>query len=281
MKCEARRCSHTTAGIFVLFLAVVLPLRAQEGIGDSTSVPFTALFYHLDRHFLGTFTDDYGLRHAAAIAGSYGIVRGGWDWQWLKFSASHQAIPNAGFVSVGIGGTAPIILPLGAYAYGLLKGNRDLQVTGLALGQSAILAVTISSALKAITGRRPPGERHFDQNASNYSTDFKFGFLNRGAFNGWPSSHTMNAFAMATTLSELYPENTTIQIVSLTYASLIGLGVSTNIHWFSDAFAGALMGYSIGKVVGTGFRQLLQRSDTGSPLGLSLTGNGVTLSYRF
>ncbi len=281
MMCGPSRGRRSMAGMLVFFVAAVLPLKAQEGIGDSSSVPFTALFYHLDSHFFGTFTDDYGLRHVAAIAGSYGIVRAGWDWQWLKYSASHQAIPNAGFVSVSVGGTAPIILPLGTYAYGLLKGNRNLQIAGLALGQSAILSVAISSAIKAITGRRPPGERHFDQNAADYSADFKFGFLNRGAFNGWPSSHTMNAFAMATTLSELYPENTTIQIVSLTYASLIGLGVSTNIHWFSDAFAGALMGYSIGKVVGIGFRQLMYPKEPGSPLGLSFSGSGMTLTYRF
>lgn len=62
---------------------------------------------------------------------------------------------------------------------------------------------------------------------------------------------------MAVMLIKLYPENATIRVDGLAYASLIGLGVSTNIHWLSDAFAGALIGYAIGETVGRTFKTLM------------------------
>jgi hypothetical protein len=59
---------------------------------------------------------------------------------------------------------------------------------------------------------------------------------------------------------------TAILICSFTYAFLIGLGVSTNIHWFSDAVASAFIGYAIGKTVGTGFRNLIAVSQKIRPV---------------
>lgn len=116
---------------------------------------------------------------------------------------------------------------------------------------------------------------------NDYSGDFRFGLLRGGIYEGWPSSHTATAFAMATTLMELYPENTTIKYCGWVYASLIGLGVSTNIHWFSDAVAGALIGYAIGTVVGNDFRNLLNHTDTDKPYGFYITPTGFLFAYHF
>jgi len=38
---------------------------------------------------------------------------------------------------------------------------------------------------------------------------------------------------------------------------LIGVGVSTNIHWLSDVVADILIGHAIGKIVENDFRSLL------------------------
>ncbi len=111
--------------------------------------------------------------------------------------------------------------------------------------------------------------------------DFRFGFLKGGANNGWPSSHTTAAFAMATTLAELYPDNMTVKICAFTYASLIGIGVSTNIHWASDAFAGALIGYAIGKTVGASFRNLMNNSGQKQSYSFYITPTGAVFDYRF
>lgn len=257
--------------------SILTSTRAQSK--DSTSVPITKLFYHIDKHFVGSFTYNDGLNHILAAGLSFGIIKSGLDWKVNRAAYNNKSIANAGFPSVTAGGFVPIALPLGLLAYGKIEKNGDIQNTALALGQAAIISVVMSSAYKAITGRRPPGILHGGSGDSNdYSGDFKFGFMNRGVYNGWPSSHTMNAFAMAATLSELYPNETTLKTVAFTYASLIGLGVSVNIHWFSDAVAGAFIGYSIGKVVGADFAE---KASPTQPIGIQLTPAGISITYNF
>jgi PAP2 superfamily. len=266
--------------LFCLFLFVPLCGYSQDEVKTASSVPLTDLFYHMDAHLLGSFTQNYGINHLLAASMTYGLVKGGIDWKWNNF-ANDKGISRIGFASVEVGGLAPILIPLALYGYGRSAQNEKLQVTALALGQAAILSVGISSAYKALTGRRPPDDRDVIRGKTDYSGDFKFGFLNRGAYDGWPSSHTMTAFAMATTLIELYPDNKTIEVASLAYASLIGVGVSTNIHWFSDAVGGALIGYSIGKTVGSGFNELSATDNEHQSFRLYIIPGGLGIAYRF
>lgn len=86
---------------------------------------------------------------------------------------------------------------------------------------------------------------------------------------------------MVTALMELYPQNIAIKIGGLTYASLIGLGVSTNIHWLSDAVAGAFIGYAIGSTVGVGYRNLLNHTQEEQSYGFYITPAGVSFIYQF
>ena len=76
---------------------------------------------------------------------------------------------------------------------------------------------------------------------------------------GWPSGHTANAFSAAATIAELYKDNRIAVTGSYIYAAAIGLGVSVNVHWASEVFAGALIGWAIGKTVGKSFARLLKR----------------------
>jgi membrane-associated phospholipid phosphatase len=262
----------------VLILLFSVKVFTQESIDKNTRLPFYRVFYKIDNNFLGSFTTNYGLNYALAAASSYGLVKGGIDWKWYHFSNDHQWVSKAGFVSVSAGGLVPLAVPLGLYFYGRSDNNPDLQITGLALGQAAILGLAISSGIKVFTGRVPPD---FPERKNDYSGDFRFGFLRGGAFEGWPSSHTTIAFAMATTLYELYPDNTTIKVCSFAYASLIGLGVSTNIHWFSDAVAGAFIGYAIGKTVGTSFRNLRDNNGKTQAYEFNITPAGVSFTYNF
>jgi membrane-associated phospholipid phosphatase len=223
--------------LFFSFLVAILctETSAQNIKSDTSLIPITRVFYGMDRHALGSFEYNYGLNYIVAGMGTYGIVKSGFDWRWYRNSQENSWIPNAGFVAVGIGPLASVAVPLGLYLYGRSNEDARLQITGLAMGQAAILGALISSGFKAFTGRVPPNEH---KNLNDYSQEFRFGFLRGGVYQGWPSSHTTTAFAMAVTLIKLYPDNSTIRIGGLTYASLIGLGVSTNIHWFSDAVAG-------------------------------------------
>ena len=72
-------------------------------------------------------------------------------------------------------------------------------------------------------------------------------------FWGWPSSHTTIAFAVAVTLFVLYRKNPLVKYPALLVALYIGVGVSTNIHWFSEFVAGAIIGSVIGSVVGNAY----------------------------
>lgn len=264
--------------LIFLIVSIHQTAAASEGGEDSVLVPVTTVFDGIGRNTLGSFEYNYGLNYFVAAAGTYGIVESGFDWRWYRNAQDHPWIPNAGFVAVGVGPLVSFFAPLGLYLYGRSKEDDELQMTGLALGQAAILGVVVSSAMKAFTGRVAPDEHN---NLIDNSREFRFGFLRGGIFHGWPSSHTCTAFAMAVTLTRLYPDNSTIKIASLTYASLIGLGVSTNIHWFSEAFAGALVGYAIGASVGDGFWNLMRGESKNHSCNIHITPAGVGLTYRF
>lgn len=265
----------------VLLVSIGVIAHAQSDITESKSVPLSSLFYNLDRHVVGTFTHNYGINHLLAVSATYGIVQSGLDWKLHTLARKNRAIAYAGFSSVIVGGLTPFAVPLGMYLSGRSQSNHDLQLAGIALGQAALISLIVSSSYKTISGRRPPEILEESSTEYDFSKDFKFGFMNRGVFDGWPSGHTMAAFAMATTLIELYPKNESLKFYALLYASLVGMGVSVNIHWFSDAVAGALIGYSIGKTVGRGFRKLRNQSEEDAPYNITITPGGITISYRF
>jgi membrane-associated phospholipid phosphatase len=252
--------------------------NGQNPARDTSLIPVTRVFSGIDRNAVASFEYNYGMNYVVAGAATYGIVKSGFDWSWYRNAQEHSWISNAGFVAVGVGPLASVAVPLGLYLCGRSNEDAKLQMTGLALGQAAILAAVISSTFKAFTGRVPPDQ---DKNLNDYSGEFRFGFLRGGVYEGWPSSHTTTAFAMAVTLIKLYPDNGTIRIGGLTYASLIGLGVSMNIHWFSDAVAGALIGWAIGESVGDGFGNLMRRSSVEQSYGFYISPTRLGFAYRF
>jgi membrane-associated phospholipid phosphatase len=233
--------------IFPLFLST--PCHSQDSLRVSR-VPLSNLVRDAGGNSVRSLTYHYGLNYAAAGLLTYGMVESGLDWDWYRLSTDNAWIGNTGFASVFAGGLVPISVPLGLFLYGRFSDRLELQVTGLALGQAALLGLAISSGIKVFTGRIPPDD---PGNRNDYSGKFQFGFWRAGAFDGWPSSHTAIAFAMSETAIRLYPDNMALKAGALTYAALIGLGVSTNIHWLSDAVAGAFIGYAIGHAVGTDF----------------------------
>jgi membrane-associated phospholipid phosphatase len=266
-------------GILLSCIAPVLLLGfTDESTPDTNLIPVTTVFYGLGRHMAGSLYYNYGLNYIVGIAATYGMVQGGVDWSWHRNAADHPWIPSTGRIAVTTGPIVSVAVPLGLYLYGRSERDIGFQITGLALGQAAINAAVITSILKAFTGR--PGPQH-NLGPNDYSTDFRFGFLRGGIYQGWPSSHTAAAFAMATTLIGLYPESTAIEIGGLTYAALIGIGVSTNIHWLSDVVAGGLIGYAIGTIVGNDFRNLLNHVQGEKPFGVHITPSGLLFTYNF
>jgi membrane-associated phospholipid phosphatase len=270
---------HIHYGLFVFFLLFSSISYSQDSVSNSKQVPVTKFFYKFEKNIVGSYKYNYGLNYLVAVAGTFSLVGSNIDWNWYRFSIqNNRMIYNIGYPSVYAGWIVPFAVPFGLYIYGRAEKNADIQITGLALGQAAIDGWLISTTMKVFTGRVPPTKLN---DADDIRGDFRFGFLKGGANNGWPSSHTTVAFAAATTLAELYPDNTTLKVCSFTYASLIGIGVSTNIHWFSDAFAGALIGYAIGKTVGYNYRQLMNNTDKPKAYSFNIIPGGAVFNYKF
>jgi membrane-associated phospholipid phosphatase len=267
------------ACFLILLFCCCLALFAQEAPETAetepaktfTPAPFSLLFHNIGWNTLHSFTFNYGQNFIISGLGTYALVHTGVDWDWNRMAVNNDVLPALGMPAGIIGFILPVGLPLGLYFYGRSAQNYDYQVAGLAMGQAAILAVGISTTLKAFTGRRPPGI--FDKDPGpDYSDDWDFGFMNREVFNGWPSSHTAVAFAMAAALTELYPDSWGLKIGAYSYAVFIGAGMSLMAHWMSESISGALIGYAIGKSVGAGFRGLMGSGTTvGRPGELALT----------
>ncbi|MDR1695695.1 MAG: phosphatase PAP2 family protein [Endomicrobium sp.] len=237
-----------------------------------------------------TFKDNYIWALAVPIAGTFIIVESELDWHYNRYLYRHPNVAEIGEPMVYIGYVSPFAAPVGAYLIGLAGGDRKLQYTGLALAQSLVLAMGTDALLKAFTGRASPGIIDFldhkrNDHASDFSDDWMFGIDKRGfAGAGWPSGHTMQAVAAAQTIAEIYHDNMTVKIAAYSYAALMGIGVSMNVHWASDVFAGALIGYFIGKTVGKSFRALIEKdgeTNSAKALNVSFSPNGVSVAVNF
>jgi membrane-associated phospholipid phosphatase len=265
--------------LFIIIALFPIIVYSQDSINNYKQIPVTKFFYKIDKNMVGSFTYNYGLNYLAAGAGTIGLMGTNVDWNWYKFSIqNNNKVFKLGYPAVYAGWVVPFAIPFTTYIWGRIDKNEKLQVAGLALGQAALDGWLISTTMKIFTGRVPPTNLN---DADDFRGDFRFGFLQGGANNGWPSSHTTAAFAMATTLAELYPDNITVKICAFTYASFIGIGVSTNIHWFSDAFAGALIGYAIGKSVGISYRNLIHNTGKLQAYNIYITPSGAIFDYKF
>jgi len=270
--------------IILLFL---IPF-CTAGLFAQEKVPFSTLFYRFGYNALGGVTYNYGQNYIISGLGTYALVKTGADWKWNRFAYGRPAMTYAGMPAGIVGFILPVALPLGMYLHGRATLDADEQVSALAMGQAAMLGVLITTTLKAFTGRRPPGLTVWDRdeesdNAEDYSDDFRFGFLRREVFNGWPSSHTAVAFAMAASLTTLYPDNTALKIGAYAYAGLIGFSMSLTVHWASESVSGMLIGYAIGKSVGLGFRGLMStapKSNSVAPRPF-VSGDAIGVAFRF
>lgn len=196
------------------------------------------------------FSGAYILWHLAAGAATAVLAWSGFDWAYFNFFRStflYQALFSAALAGFFV----PVVVPLGLLLFGLLRKSAAALRNGFALGQAALLGMLLSFFYKAFTGRVPPPFGSLPN--TDVSQVFRFGWLRGGVFWGWPSSHTTVAFAMAAALIALYPKRKAVIALSLIYAFYIGLGVSVNIHWFSDFVAGAVLGAVVGTVVGKSF----------------------------
>jgi len=200
--------------------------------------------------------------HLIAIVGTYALVVSGFDWKYYQFFEQHHLIFSFMSLATVFGFFVPFLVPLVLLLFG--RNNRTSKIAALAVIQAELLGTLASGFYKVFTGRVHPQlvePNFFDvgtivtNGIRDISHEFRFGFLRGGVIWGWPSTHTTVAFAMALVLMTLFTKNKTTRWI-LVYAFYIGLGVAMSIHWFSDFFAGAILGSLIGIIVGRSFREV-------------------------
>ncbi|MHA2168851.1 MAG: phosphatase PAP2 family protein [Candidatus Kariarchaeaceae archaeon] len=228
---------------------------------------------HLKTSFITTIRWPWLVFHLLSIFISILLVLGGIDWSFFLFYHGHKILQIALFPAVVIGGITPLIVPPIIYLYAKRENKPYLEPLAYALTQAAVVATIWIAIYKAITGRLQP--ELFEGFDEDYSNNFAFGFLRRGVFHGWPSTHTTVAWALAvvffyyrprtdllvTNTDDDFPKFLKYQKYSFIYAFYIGFGVSSNIHWLSDAVAGALIGFSVGMAVNRTFEQYWDKND--------------------
>jgi len=214
-------------------------------------------FSTLPRNFLASFTYKKLWLHLTAILFTYIIVAYGLDWWWYTHTqalgASMYFIP-----ALSLGFFLPMLFPLYVILKGLWKKSRALYLGGFGLLQASLLGVLVSWLYKAFTGRIPPTQASLL--AAAQSSGFQFGWLRGGVWWGWPSSHATVAFALSVAFATMYyKKHRTASLFMLVFALYIAVSVSTNVHWFSEAVAGILIGTAVGISVGTYWRRYINR----------------------
>ena len=243
--------------VFMVFLG--FSIFAEEN--DDVNPPSLLLIFHdIGWNTLNSFACNYGMNFIGAGLGTWAFIETDIDWKWRNNSYNNTWLSSLGRPGLYAGYVVPALAPILVYTFGRFTNDEKLQITGMALVQTFILTFAVQTPLKMVTGRALPGivtelDHTRDPRTENFSGEFDW--FNMNPVGGWPSGHTANAFAAAATISEIYPENIWLKVGMFSYAALIGFGVTTDVHWASEALAGALIGYAIGSTVGKSFKKLL------------------------
>jgi len=247
---------------FLLMIFLSSFIFAEE---DSEIIhpPLSLVFHNIGRNTLNSFTYNYGMNFVGAGLGTWALIETGIDWEWRNIAYNDTWLSNLGRPGLYVGYVLPALTPILTYASGRFANNERLQITGMALTQTLMLCLAIQTPLKMVTGRALPGivtELDHTRNPGTNNFSNNFNWINLNPIGGWPSGHTANAFAAAATISKIYYERKWLKVAVFSYAALIGFGTTLDVHWMSEAVAGALIGYAIGSSVGKSYKDLLENS---------------------
>jgi hypothetical protein len=243
----------------MFFIAVVrlsaafgTDLPSNDAQGNSVPTPFTHILGNTGDMFLGYNS----LFHIAGIAATFGIIKTDIDRRVHNHFASSKDRYAIFEPALYIGYIAPVVLGVTLFAEGWGSDDMTTYKAGCAVIQSTILAVSYSTVLKVFTGRPNPDGYEYSRE-TDQSHVFNWGFMRNGAHYGWPSGHMITSTAIISTLTSYY-ESPLVDIAGLLVWGYMSIGLTSHegntAHWFSDVVAGSLMGYAIGRTVGTDFR---------------------------
>lgn len=155
------------------------------------------------------------------------------DINLLRTINLHRNTNLDGFFRGVTNSAAPITygLPLVMLGVGLIKKDSVLKRNALYTGASVIATLGITTVVKHFVNRDRPfiTYAYIQKAASGESPSF-------------PSGHTSNAFAAATTISLIYPKWYVIAPAYLWAGTVAYSRVDLGMHYPSDVLAGALIG---------------------------------------
>ncbi|MDP9172000.1 MAG: phosphatase PAP2 family protein [Acidobacteriota bacterium] len=125
----------------------------------------------------------------------------------------------------------------GFYLYGVLADNQKARETGVLGGEALLDGLIVMEVLKTAAGRNRPNDAKEPGN-----------FFDGGS--SFPSGHSIETWALASVISHEYSNRKWVPYVAYGLASVVGVSrVAARQHYASDVFAGAAMGYFIGRYV--------------------------------
>ena len=209
--------------------------------------------------FTQLFQKKYLIYYFLACFLTFVLVFTQFDWAYFLFVMGH--FPRSIlFASDILGFVISIFLPvLFLIIYFFDKNDFRKPFSKILLKvtfYSITLGYVVSTIIKSFTGRVSPPDDFYGTGGVlvDNSHSFQFGFMREQVISGWPSSHATIIFALAISLSMLFPKNLKLQIFFFSVAFFVGLVVSLGFHWFSEFVAGALLGSVIGNIVGEHFK---------------------------
>jgi membrane-associated phospholipid phosphatase len=173
--------------------------------------------------------------------------------------------------------------PFGIAGLFILEGlvfddEKGLQTGSMAL-QAMLHSFVVVQLVKHLTGRTRPS---FTEGVDHWAGPR--GFFKRYEEGQWAyydayfSGHTITIWALATVVARQYNQTPLIPIISYSLATLGGMAtVTEDLHWVSDVFLGAVVGYAIASFV---IKQHKMRNMQITPV-MQPRGLGISLTLRF
>lgn len=228
------------------------------GYSQASLTPFSHIWGNIADSFSGW---DNILLQAAGISSTALIVSSGLDSRISTYFRDNQSYNGYALPGVIAGSTLPITAGAFLYIYGKIQQDNRMIAASFAVLQAGLITVAYISVLKGITGRTHPDPADTPSDRRRVSRTFNFGVVRGGIYRGWPSGHVGGTMAVASTLSNFYPEKNWLKILSYGWVAYTMASVSVfhkgTMHWFSDAVAAGFMTYSIGSSVGRFYRGAL------------------------
>jgi hypothetical protein len=238
-------------------------------------------FTDIGKNSLECFTDKNYLYHISGILGTGLIISTGVDKEVHNYFVRNNGIDKYTIPGVYGGYVMPVALCGGLLAYGYLENSSREKSAASAAIQACLISLIYSSTLKFFTGRPNPEPVEYTDN--NSPGKFRFGLNRGGVHYGWPSGHMITNTALVTSLLYFYKDNATLNIIGSLYLGYLFVSVisheKSTMHWFSDAVAGTLMGYAIGKTAGKNFREKYYNHNNKGNWMINSTSNGFKLSF--